>query len=228
MIPPLKSTLFALCTLMLSAVSLNSQAVDNYVTDNFFVPLRSGAGNDFRITNSRIRSGTKLIILESPPGDWAKIQLPGGTQGWMRKQYILNGPTAKMQLNAALSAQKAAEEQLVKYTALLNQLQSQHRDLQKNSGSTDKQFADLSARFQNLKMLSEDAVNLNTRYRNLLAEHEVLMTQQDALKAENDMLRNDQTVKHWIYAFLLIIAGVVLTLIIPALRPPKRHSNQIL
>lgn len=217
-----------LFALILAGISLHSQAAQSYVTDSFFVPLRSGAGNDFRIINSRIRTGTPLTLLENPEGDWAKVQLPNNTQGWMRKQYIINKPTAKMQLDAANKAREAAEKQLEKYTALFNQLQSTHNNLQKNSGSTEKEFAQLSERFQNLKILSEDAINLNARYRDLLAEHEVLMTQQDALKAENDMLRNDQTVKHWIYAFLLILAGVFLALTIPSLRPRKRHSNQIL
>ena len=98
----ISSSFVMLFALFLGSVSINAYAEKSYVSDSFFVSIRSGAGNEFRIINSRIRSGTPLTVLENPAGDWTKVQLPNNTQGWMRKQYIINKPTAKLQLDAAL------------------------------------------------------------------------------------------------------------------------------
>lgn len=223
------SKIFVLCVVLLSSLTAsNSWAQTRYITDSLMVPVRSGPGNEFRIINSRIRSGTRMQLLDEPAGDWAQVKLPAGTEGWIRKQYLQSSPVAQTLLESAQAKQAQAEATLAAKTQELTALQAQHADLKKISGHVQGEHASLSAEYQNLKILSEDAVNLSSRYRDLLAEHEVLLTQHDALKAENDNLRSDQTVSHGLYAIALLLAGMLLAIVLPMFRPRKRYSDQIL
>lgn len=204
------------------------KAATQYVTDEMMVPMRSGAGNEFRIINSRIKSGTAVTILSEPEGDWAEIRLSTGQEGWMRKQYLQDSPIAKTQVESALAKKAKAEQELADVKAKLIELEKKHQSLQSTYKATQEAHATTTADYQSLKILSEDAVNLSTRYRDLLAEHEVLMTQHDALKAENDNLRDDQTISHGLYAIALLLGGMLLAVLLPMFRPRKRYSDQIL
>lgn len=203
-------------------------AATQYVTDDMMVPMRSGAGNEFRIINSRIRSGTPVTVLSEPEGDWAQIRLENGQDGWMRKQYLQTSPVAKARLEAAQASQARAERALAEAKTKLTELEQKHQALQESHQATQQAYAATTADYQSLKVLSEDAVNLSTRYRDLLAEHEVLLTQHDALKVENDNLRSDQTISHGLYAIALLLGGMLLAILLPMFRPRKRYSDQIL
>ncbi|MDZ7923751.1 MAG: TIGR04211 family SH3 domain-containing protein [Marinagarivorans sp.] len=198
------------------------------VTDKQLVTLRSGAGNEFRIINSRIPTGAKVTVQEEPNGDWIKVRIANGTQGWMRKQDLQKDPTAQELLDNAEKKQAAAEAQLGEVSQAFNELKAKHNELEQITGRAQKQQEDLVTNYQNLKMLSEDAVQLNERYQRLLAEHEVLLTKHDALKAENDNMHKDQRISHGLYAVALLIGGMILAVILPSLRRRKRYSDQIL
>src|SRR5690606_5486130 len=75
-----------------------------YVSDVFYVPVRSGAGTQFRIVHQGIRSGLQMTLLgESTDGEWANIRTEGGLEGWIPTQYLLREQPARMQLTAAQS-----------------------------------------------------------------------------------------------------------------------------
>ena len=50
----------------------SAQAQDvRYISDKQYVPLRSGAGNEYRITHRGLPSGTRLTVnSESDNGEW--------------------------------------------------------------------------------------------------------------------------------------------------------------
>ena len=78
--------LLSLIILSLSALAATAQDV-RYVSDKQFVPLRSGAGGDYRIVHRGIPSGTRLTVSQlSSDGDWAEITTDRGTSSWIRVQ----------------------------------------------------------------------------------------------------------------------------------------------
>jgi len=82
-----------ICGAVVIAASAASQAQElRYITDIHYVPMRSGAGNEYRIITTRLKSGNKLVLLEGKNGDdWLKVRTEGGTEGWIRSQYISFG-----------------------------------------------------------------------------------------------------------------------------------------
>ena len=68
-----------------------------YISDTQYIPVRSGAGNEFRIIHRGIPSGTRLTVSrESEDGTWAEITTDGGTTGWVRSQYLMSSVPAKV------------------------------------------------------------------------------------------------------------------------------------
>lgn len=199
-----------------------------YVTDDMMISMRSGPGNEFRIINSRIKTGTKLTLIDAPQGDWSKVRTANGSEGWIRKQYVQTQPVAKILLEAAQNQRVVAEKKATEAKQQLAELQQKHTNLLGASQNTKAAHVQLSTEYQNLKILSEDAVNLSQRYQNLLAEHEILMTKHDALTAENDRLRSDQTISHGLYAIALLLGGMLIAILLPLFKPQKRYADQIL
>ena len=53
-----------------------------YISDMVLVPVRSGPGSEYRITNRGLPSGTVLIVYgESDDGGWIDVESPGVPEG---------------------------------------------------------------------------------------------------------------------------------------------------
>lgn len=199
-----------------------------YVSDEMFVPVRSGAGNQYRIIYSRLSTGTEISLLEkSADGEWAHIKLASGTEGWVPAQYLSNSPPARTQLESAQTKLAATSERARALEAELAALRSEHGGMSTQTEQLANERDACMEELQTLKTLSADAVNLNDRYRELLARHGMMQTERDALQAENDSLKADRTISHWLFGAGLLIAGMLLMLILPSLRPKKRNSDWV-
>lgn len=216
--------IFLTAFLFLPAAKVTAET--QYINDEVRVPVRTGAGNGFRIIHKGIKSGTKLNVKEiSEDGDWAHIVTEGGLEGWVRKQYLSKQPTAALLVN---QAQLTAEKKSAQVAYLQNELKALQEKLD-NVGSTcktienNKNTCDLE--LKELRALSTDAIRLNDRYQTLLTEHELIKTEFDSLQAENSSLRSDSTINQWMVGAALVLLGVVLALLVPSLRGKKNQSE---
>lgn len=214
--------------LVIVFISVSSWAETRYISDVVLVPVRSGAGPQYRIIHSGIKSGTKMTVLEEDPtGEWAKIRTERGMEGWLPKQYLTSTPTAQLQLDQARATVAAAVKKAQTLEERLQTLQNEHQALSTQATKESQERDAFAEELRELKVLSADAVNLNQRYQELLARHEMIQTEFDAIKAENDRLKSDQTVNQWLFGAGLMILGMILMLVLPALRPKKRHSEWV-
>ena len=79
--------LFMLQSVILPTVGFAEEK--RYITDEILVPVRSGAGGEYRIVNKGLSSGTPITQFSlSEDGVWAEVETRGGTRGWLRAQYI--------------------------------------------------------------------------------------------------------------------------------------------
>lgn len=209
-------------------ISVSSWAETRYISDVVLVPVRSGAGNQFRIIHSGIPSGTQMTVLEEDQsGEWAKIRTQRGMEGWLPKQYLTATPTAQLQLDQAKATVAAAVKKAQTLEERLQTLQDEHDTLSTQAARESQERDTYAEELRELKALSADAVNLNQRYQELLTRHEMIQTEFDAINAENDRLKSDQTVNQWLFGAGLMILGMILMLVLPALRPKKRHSEWV-
>ncbi len=219
----MKSLLMGILFLSLCCPAL---AETRYVTDVLFVPMRSGAGNQFRIIHSAIKTGTKMTVLDLPAdSEWAHVRTPSGLEGWIPTQYLIESPTARMQLNDAQHQMNVAKARADELAEQLKSLRGDHKTLSEQSQAAAQSRDQLAEELRNLKTLSADAVNLSQRYKELLAQYDLIQTDYDTVRAENDRLRGEQTVNQWLFGAGLVVLGMFLMLVLPALKSKKRNTE---
>lgn len=224
----MKKIICGCCLLLLLPVfSLSTYAEGvRYISDELFVPLRSGQGNQFRIIHRGLASGTQVKFVElSEDGEWSLIEIKNGEQGWIRNQYLLDKPTASVLL-------KTAEAELKKLQTNYTNLQNDYRALTgdkssalNNLSSVTEQRDQLQADYDKLKQLSSSAIEINQHYQNLLEKHQMLQTEADIIKADNQRLKKDRTYSQWIYGASILGAGMIFTLIIQGFGGRKSRSE---
>ena len=123
-------------------------AEDRYVIDNLQITFRTGPGNDRKII-SLLNSDQKVEILE-PSGDWIKVRLQNGKEGWVLKRYLTNETPCRTRVQIANQsivqleneldlAQKANQRILADKEEVSQELKKTQQELKK----TNKAFATL-------------------------------------------------------------------------------------
>jgi SH3 domain protein len=211
--------------LALSLVCFSSWGETQYVSD--IVPVRSSADNQAATIHPGLKSGTKLEVLASPDGDWAKVRTESGLEGWVPKRYLRSTPSALLQLDVAQVKLNEAVNKTQKLEKQLRSLQTEHQSLTEQALQQEQQQETYAQDMIKLQALADEAVILNQKYQEILTSHNIMQTEFDAIKAENDRLKADQTINHWLFGAGLMILGMILMIILPALRPQKRHSEWV-
>ena len=201
-----------------------AQSQSGWISDVLFVPLRAGAGNQYRIVHRGLRSGTPIRILDWPEdAEWVHVQV-GENEGWIQAQYISRTPIAATRLadqerrGEQLEGQlREAREQLNSVTRERNELAQRARE---QTGSLESQGAEL----ERLKELAADPVRLDEANRRLNEELSLLRSELDQAQAENALLRNDRTFQGWLLALATVFGGMLLGWYFKSRSSQKRSS----
>jgi SH3 domain protein len=204
-----------------------AQAQDiRYVSDKQFVPLRSGAGSDYRIIHRGIPSGTRLKVARtSGDGEWAEITTDRGTTGWIRSQYLMQDLPAQNKVDAA---EKRATEATAKSASLSSELaalQAQRTELKGQLDSNGSELGSVTKELAQLKKISGNAVQLDTDNRRLVLEAENLRSELEMLKSESQRLQDKLDSEEFLNGALAVLLGVIITLVVPRLWPKRRKSS---
>ncbi|BFM16883.1 TIGR04211 family SH3 domain-containing protein [Maricurvus nonylphenolicus] len=201
-------------------------AADRWVSDVLYVPLRSGKGNQFRIVNRGLKTGTPLTLIEEDvEGGWVFVETETGEQGWVRSQYVINEPTASIHLNNANSKIASLDKQRKQLQTQVKDLKSENRQLNKELNKVSNKSSKLDKELSTIKQVSSSAIDLHERHQELMHQHQLIQTELDVLKAENSRLKADSRNTFFIYGALAVGLGVLITLIVPNLRRRKRYSE---
>lgn len=196
-----------------------------YVSDILYVPVRSGAGNKFRIVHRGLKSGTAVTVLADDGNGWSQVKTNRGKEGWMPTSYLLKKPTASIYLK---QAQKTIEQLSSKAGPLSEQLLTQQKEnqtLNKQIDALQKENNLLQKELERIKALSSSAIKLNQDNIALLQDNEKLKYEHDTLLAENTRLSNKLKSDDFMYGVLTIILGMIITLIIQYFTRTRRRSE---
>jgi SH3 domain protein len=203
------------------------QAQDiRYVSDKQFVPLRSGAGNDYRIIHRGIPSGTRLTVARTS-GDkvWAEITTDRGTTGWIRTQYLMQDVPAQSKVDAAIARAEKATQKSAALASEVETLQTERVELINQLSSNDSELGTVSDQLTQLKQISGNAVQLDIDNRRLVEDTENLRSEAEMLKAENLRLQDKLESEDFLNGALAVLLGVIIALVAPRLVPKRRKSS---
>lgn len=219
-------------TLLLFLAVVNTLAPEafaqetRYVADVLYVPLRSGAGNQYRIINAALRSGTELKFLEeTEDGSWAKVLTPNEIEGWIPTQYIMSERPSQLQLTEALAKLARVEQDNELLSQKNRQLIEENNSLKNQSAADSSSRENMEKEVQRIREISREALSLKDNNIELLEKNQLLQTERDALIAENEILESDQSTDFMLYGAGLVLLGVILALVVPALIPRKGYSE---
>jgi SH3 domain protein len=84
--PPLIHPLFILSLLTVLLAGTATAAEIKFVRPDLDIPVRRGRGSQYKIIKF-VKDGNQVELFEEN-GNWAKVRLQNGTEGWMLKRYL--------------------------------------------------------------------------------------------------------------------------------------------
>lgn len=209
--------------LLVSSVSV-AQARTVWVDDQLYLPVRSGAGTQYRIIENAVPSGTPLVVLEA--GDnYTRVRTPKGTEGWVASQYLSNQPIAADQLRRVSKQLEETQTELTQAQQKLATITEERNTLQSAESNLSTQTEDLQSELQRIKNIAADSINLDRRNRELREENQKLRNDLEVLTAENERLEAGKESDFMLLGAGLVFGGVLLALIIPMLKPTRKTDN---
>ena len=212
------------CTALLMAADAMAQSTQ-YIRDQLYVPLRSGQGNEYRILNSNLSSGTQLTVLEvNESSGWSRVRTRGGQEGWMESQYLTPTPVAADLLKRV---QAEAEKLRTANTELREQLQglrSEHSTSTTELNQLSKQNQQVASELAELQEISANTVKIDRDNKQLLQTNEMLRNQLEVLQTDNQRLHDSKENEAFLNGAIAVIIGVMIALVVPRLWPKRRSE----
>lgn len=220
-------TLFRLAISVLIALSTiaAAQAKTVWVDDKLYLPVRSGAGSQYRIIENAVPSGTRLEVIETSSSGYTRIRTPKGTDGWVSSQYLTDTPIAADRLESVTNQLEQTKSELSSLKAQLSEVSSERDTLSSAESELSTRTQELQQELQRIKSIASDSINLERRNRELLEENQKIRNDLEILTAENERLEASKESDFMLVGAGLVLGGVFLALIIPLLKPSKKTDN---
>lgn len=224
-LPKPLSLLLALALAATCSLQVFAQDI-RYVSDVHYVPLRSGAGGDYRVIHRGLPSGTQVRVARtSRDKAWAEVTTPEGKNGWIRTQYLMREQPARVQLDAAVARAEELGRASAEAGEQLNQLMAERDQLRQQLAAATAELESASQELASIRKLSGNAIQLDTDNRRLAEEAELLRSGVEMLEAENLRLQDKIENEDFINGALAVLLGVIITLVVPRLWPKRRAGS---
>jgi SH3 domain protein len=202
-----------------------AQARTVWVDDKIYLPVRSGAGNQFRIIENAVPSGTAMELLESDQNGHSKVRTAKGTVGWVASQYLSTTPIAATQLAQVRKELETAQAEVRQMQDLLESVTGERDNLQNSESSLADRSSELMAELTRIKDIAANAINLERRNGELLEENQKIRNELEVLTAENERMEAGKESDFMLLGAGLVLGGVLLALLIPMLKPTRKNDN---
>ena len=213
--------------LLLNFLAVTAYAQEQrYITDEILVPVRSGAGGEYRIVNKGLSSGTPITLFSlSDDGVWAEVETRGGTRGWLRAQYIQAELPKKILLEQAAARYRELEADRNKLVSMLDDTQSEAYVADEELEDLRERLATTDAELLEIRRISGAAIELDARNQSLAKELENKRSEAELLKLENVRLQERINSNMIIDGALAVLLGVIIAALAPRLMPKRRRND---
>lgn len=214
----------SLCTLAIgffALVSFNGHAATAYISDELTVPLRSGPSNEYRILHRGLPSGTQLEVLGiDEDAGFTRVRTQNDTEGWIRTQYLVSEPIAKMRLATAQREVSSLKRQLEAQSAKVSDLASTTQEQANSNDAQQSRIGQLEAELVEINRISANAVQAHEDNLALAETNARLRDEIDDLAEERNRLQDNSENQAILIGAGLIFLGLFLGVIIKA-RPQR-------
>lgn len=223
--PRLIAKLFTGLALIAAAGAAIGQET-RYISDQLLVPLRSGAGSQYRILHKGLPSGTAITYFDTSEDDvWAEIETRGGMRGWVRAQYLQESPPAAVLLSNLEERLADVESERDRLRATLSETRSEASETGGELETLREQLASTEAELAEIKRVSGAALELDAQNKALITELETQRSEADLLRLEHVRLQERISNNQILDGALAVLLGVIITIVAPRLIPRKRRND---
>ncbi|GEM_PF-3000804 len=194
--------------LALASASLQAaEAPVRYVSDQLRIEVREGPGMDYPVQTTLV-TGARFSVLEDS-ADWLRVRWPEG-EGWVRSQYTVAQPVARLRLSEAEARAVAAEERAEALEAELAPLQDTLTTAEATRDELETALLEQTAAYEALQALAGDAVQTYEALQTLKQRSGELEAVQRKLLEENAALEANHEVEGLKWGGLIGLGGVLL------------------
>lgn len=212
-------TLLGLCFIW-AAGSASAETV--YVIDNLIITMRSGQSTQHQIIRTW-PSGTRLEVLET--GDkYSRVKGPDDTEGWVLNQYLSKTPTAKIRLAAAEKKLAKLEAENARLKSEMNKVSGSEANVSKELNELTRKHKKTTEELTRLRRVAAKPLKLENENQRIKKELLDLENEHELLRQETQMLRDSSDREWFLNGALVIVAGIIIGLIAPRLKPRKKSS----
>ena len=195
-----------------------------YVTDSLKLETRSGPSTNHRIFKM-LDSGTAVTVLEDDAeSGYSRVALEDGSEVWILSRFLMDEPSARSQLSAALEKYAREREiardltiQLETLGQTVNQLEQDRSEL-----ARDKKL--LQTELAQIKQAAADTLAINQRNDELARELKAVASELDSANLRNRTLK-ERSERDWFLAGAgVLLGGMILGLVIPKIRWKRRRG----
>jgi SH3 domain protein len=220
------ASLWVLLAMTLLCLPAANAQDTQYISDMVLVPVRSGAGYDYRIVNRGLPSGTALLVYgQSDDGEWTEVETRGGTRGWIPTQYLQQEPPAGLLINDMRLELEQVRGERDRVVSQLNQSSSEVNEADETIVSLNTRLESTEAELTEVKRVSAAALDLDLMNQQLVAELESERSEADLLRLENVRLRERIANNQMMDGALAVLLGVILAVVAPRLWPKKNRQT---
>ena len=220
------ASLWVLLAMTLLCLPAANAQDTQYISDMVLVPVRSGAGYDYRIVNRGLPSGTALLVYgQSDDGEWTEVETRGGTRGWIPTQYLQQEPPAGLLINDMRLELEQVRGERDRVVSQLNQSSSEMNEADETIFSLNTRLESTEAELTEVKRVSAAALDLDLMNQQLVAELESERSDADLLRLENVRLRERIANNQIMDGALAVLLGVILAVVAPRLWPQKKRQD---
>ncbi len=216
--PKIAKNFSYLLVILISGLSATTSSLalaeTRYVSDSLDITLRRGQGTGFQILRT-LKSGTALEILETDSDSgYSQVKTTGGTEGWVLTRFLMNEPSARAQLNAAISRAASFEAKHKASSEQITLMTSEKKELEDSRGNLDKSNSQLSKELKHIKATAGRALQIDGENKDLKSKLIGLERNNQALSQENETLK-DRNARDWFMvgagvAILSLLLGLLL------------------
>lgn len=214
-----------LCGVLLALSAASASAETVYVDDVLYAPIRSGEGTQYRILHSGVRSGTALELIERSESGYSRVRTPDGIEGWMVSRYLTDTPIARQRLEIANRQLSQAKETVSELRSQVAEITEERDTLRNSEANLEARAGRLSQELIEIKTVAADALNLKRRNEELNNENQRLRNDLEVLTAEKERLEANKESDFMLIGAGLVLLGIILALIVPALKPTRKTDN---
>lgn len=217
----LKSLLGLFAAVLISSTTLGATY---WLSDELWVNIRTGAGDQFRILKT-IPSGTRMETLDDEAQNgYLNVRTEEGIEGWIPERFLQDEPTAEIQISNVRAERDELQRQL-------DELDTKYTDLLADKGDVNGELetlrsdnARLSEELQNIRQVSDNAIQLDQHNQELAQENASLKNELDLAQSKLSNIQESRDSRMLMAGGGLIVLGTLLGLLLPRMRSKRRDS----